>query len=257
MVKNMFKSGVVSVSFRPNSVEEIIEAAKNACLSGIEWGSDVHAPADDVALAEKIKAESEGAGIETATYGSYFRVGVTSNAEFPKYLESAKALGSSVIRIWAYRSVKATEGEEWDKVVADAKEICKMAEPYGIKVCLECHNGSITEDYNTALAFLKAVNHELFGMYWQPNQLKSLEYNIEAAKALAPYVEALHVFHFINNEKAPLSEGTSDWKQYLAIFKEALGEKCIPAYLEFMPDDKIETLSREAKTLNSLISEFN
>lgn len=253
----MFNSGVVSVSFRPNSVEEIINAAKNAKLSGIEWGSDVHAAAGDVLLAEKIRAASEENGLKTSTYGSYFRVGVTPNGEFPKYLESTKALGASVIRIWAYKSVKSTEGEEWDKVVADAKELCKMAEPYGIRICLECHNGSITEDYHTALAFLKAVNHELFGMYWQPNQLKSLEYNIEAAKALAPYVSALHVFHFINNEKAPLSEGVSDWRKYLAIFKESLGEKTIPAYLEFMPDDKIETLAREASTLNELLSEFN
>lgn len=253
----MFKSGVVSVSFRPNSVDEIIKAASEAELSLIEWGSDVHATAGDVSLAEKIKADSEKSGIKTVSYGSYFRVGVTPNEEFPKYLESAKALGSSVIRIWAYRSVKATEGEEWEKVVADAKEICKMAEPYGIKVCLECHNGSITEDYKTALAFLKAVDHKLFGMYWQPNQLKSLEYNVEAAKALAAYVSCLHVFHFIDNVKAPLSEGLSDWRKYLAIFKEALGGKCIPAYLEFMPDDKIETLEREGATLNALLAEFN
>jgi sugar phosphate isomerase/epimerase len=253
----MFISGVVSVSFRPNSVEEIINAAKNANLSLIEWGSDVHSPAGDTLLAEKIKAESEKSGIKTPTYGSYFRVGVTPNEEFPKYLESAKALGASVIRIWAYKSIKATEGEEWEKVVADAKEITKMAEPYGIRVCLECHNGSITEDYKTALAFLKAVNHELFGMYWQPNQLKSLEYNIEAATALAPFVSCLHMFHIVDNVKQPLTEGISDWRKYLAIIKECKGESNIPAYLEFMPDDKIETLAREAKTLNELLAEFN
>ena len=253
----MFKSGVVSVSFRPNSVEEIIKAASEAGLSLIEWGSDVHSPAGDVALAEKIKTDSEASGIKTVTYGSYFRVGVTPKEEFPEYLESAKALGASVIRIWAYKSIKATSGEEWDKVVSEAKEICKMAEAYGIKICLECHNGSITEDYNTALKFLNAVNHSLFGMYWQPNQLKTLEYNLDAVKALAPYVECLHVFHFIDNVKAPLSEGLSDWRKYLAIIKESLSDKCIPAFLEFMPDDKIETLAREAATLNSLIKEFN
>ena len=253
----MFIPGVVSVSFRPNSIDEIIKAANGANLSLVEWGSDVHAPAGDVTLAEKIKADSEASGIKTPTYGSYFRVGVTPNAEFPKYLESAKALGASVIRIWAYKSVKATEGEEWDTVVAAAKEICKMAEPYGIKICLECHNGSITEDYKSALAFLKAVDHELFGMYWQPNQLKSLEYNIEAATALAPYVSCLHVFHFIDNVKAPLTEGLSDWRKYLEIIKAGATVREIPAFLEFMPDDKIETLGREAKTLLALLSEFN
>ena len=253
----MFKSGVVSVSFRPNAADEIIKASKEAGLSFIEWGSDVHCPAGDVTTAEALKAASECAGIKTSTYGSYFRVGVTPNDEFPGYLESAKALGSSVIRIWAYKSVKATEGEEWETVVSAAKEICKMAEPYGIKICLECHTGSITEDYNTALKFLRDVNHALFGMYWQPNQLKSLEYNIEALKALAPYVECLHVFHFIDKVKTPLSEGLSDWRKYLSIVKAVLSEREIPALLEFMPDNKIETLAKEAETLNALLAEFN
>ena len=43
-------------------------------------------------------------------------------------------------------------------------------------------------------------------------------------------------------------------------FEEAYRVESIafdPAYLEFMPDDKIETLAREAKTLNELIAEFN
>ena len=250
----MFNSGVVSVSFRPHTAEEIIKAAKDAKLSYIEWGSDVHCPAGDLETAKKLRALSEAEGLKTETYGSYFRVGVTPNEEFPLYLESAKALGSRLIRIWAYKSVKSTEGEEWDRVVSCARELCEMAEPYGIKVCLECHTGSITEDYNTALPFLRAVNHPLMRMYWQPNQLKSLEYNLEAAEALKEYVECLHVFHFIDKVKAPLSEGEADWKLYLDIFKTKSEGGEIPALLEFMPDDKIETLKREAATLNAYLA---
>jgi sugar phosphate isomerase/epimerase len=253
----MFKSGVVSVSFRPNSVEEIIKAAKEAELSYVEWGSDVHCTAGDVELAKKIKSASEENGLKTYSYGSYFRVGVTPNEEFYKYLDSAKALGSDIIRIWGYkRDIPECKGGEWDALVSDAKAICKMAEPYGIKICLECHNGSITENYKTALAFLKAVDHPLFRMYWQPNQLKSLEYNLEAASALSEYIECIHTFHFIDNEKAPLEMGVFDWKQYLAIIKEKTENRDIPMLLEFMPDDKIETLKREAKTLNSIIADF-
>lgn len=254
----MFNSGVVSVSFRPNSCKDIIDAAKNAGLSKIEWGSDVHCPAGDLEIARQLKSDSEKNGIATNTYGSYFRVGVTPNEEFFKYLESAKALGAEKIRIWAYKKdIPEHSGEEWDSVVASAREICEFAEPYGIKICLECHNGSLTQDYKTALAFLEAVDHKLFRTYWQPNQLKSLEYNIEAVKALSKYVEALHVFHIVDNVKMPLSEGASDWRKYLEILKSELGEKEIPALLEFMPDDKIETLAREAETLHSLLAEFN
>ena len=41
------KLGLVSISFRKNTVEEIFEAVKGAGLSCIEWGSDVHAPYND------------------------------------------------------------------------------------------------------------------------------------------------------------------------------------------------------------------
>ena len=40
----MYQIGLVSVSFRGLSPEEIIRIAKDAGLSRIEWGSDVHAP---------------------------------------------------------------------------------------------------------------------------------------------------------------------------------------------------------------------
>lgn len=43
----MYDLGLVSVSFRNHSAKEIIQAAKDAGLTCIEWGSDVHAPYDD------------------------------------------------------------------------------------------------------------------------------------------------------------------------------------------------------------------
>ena len=45
---NNYTYGLVSVSFRKNSPEEILSAMKDSDLSVIEWGSDVHAPSDDI-----------------------------------------------------------------------------------------------------------------------------------------------------------------------------------------------------------------
>ena len=39
-----YQCGLVSVSFRPNSPEEILIAMQKAGLTCIEWGSDVHCP---------------------------------------------------------------------------------------------------------------------------------------------------------------------------------------------------------------------
>lgn len=40
----MFYPGLVSISFRNHSPEEIISEAAKCHLHSIEWGSDVHAP---------------------------------------------------------------------------------------------------------------------------------------------------------------------------------------------------------------------
>lgn len=43
--------GLVSISFRNRTAEEIIEAVKNAGLNAIEWGGDVHVPHGNVSRA--------------------------------------------------------------------------------------------------------------------------------------------------------------------------------------------------------------
>ena len=60
---NMHKFGVVSVSFRKHTVEEILEASQKAGLSYIEWGSDVHAPYDNLHNLERIAVLQEKYGI--------------------------------------------------------------------------------------------------------------------------------------------------------------------------------------------------
>ena len=44
MKDGQYHLGVVSVSFRQHTPEEILEATRAAGLSYIEWGSDVYAP---------------------------------------------------------------------------------------------------------------------------------------------------------------------------------------------------------------------
>ena len=70
-----FNWGIASVSFRQNSVEEIINAVKESGLTCIEWGSDVHArPCDEESL-NKINYLQENANITTSSYGTYFEIG--------------------------------------------------------------------------------------------------------------------------------------------------------------------------------------
>ncbi len=66
---------MVSVTFRSMECEEIVKLAKKAGLSSIEWGGDVHVPQGDTKKAKEAKKMTEDAGVTTAAYDSYFRVG--------------------------------------------------------------------------------------------------------------------------------------------------------------------------------------
>lgn len=244
-------SGLVSISFRQHSVEEIIEATVNAGLDAIEWGGDIHVPHGDVKRAEYVASLMQKAGLKTAEYGSYYKIGLDKVEDFIPVAETARALGVSVIRLWAWGIPSQNTDEWYEHMVESAKAVCDLAPD--LTLALECHHDSITEEYHDALKYLSDVNKDNFKMFWQPNQFCSFEYNVEAAKALAPYVLSVHVFNWDGNGgKFPLADGRNEWMKYF----EALGKRDLNYMLEFVPDNQITTLSREAATLVAWLKEL-
>ena len=246
----MKTAGLVSISFRKNSPEEIVSACQKAGLSWIEWGSDVHCPEKDPKKASEIRKMCEEAGISTRSYGSYFRLGQGGPESFKPYIEAAKALGSDIIRIWAGTKASGSLTRDERKVLEEeARIISEMAGDAGIKIGMECHSGTITDEYHSAKDFILSVGHPALRMYWQPSQFHTDTYNIDACRTLAPLTEVVHVFHWLVNARLPLEEGRDIWTQYLKIYDEGHFN---PAYLlEFMHDDNIETLQHTAEVLKS------
>jgi sugar phosphate isomerase/epimerase len=240
-----FNFGLCSVSFRKNTPEEILQAMKEAQLSVIEWGSDVHCPPENV---DKIAALQTKYGIKCCSYGTYFRLGVTPICELEEYIKAAKVLGTNVLRLWCgnKNSEDYTEIEK-KALFAACKMAAEIAETEDVTLCMECHNGTYTNNKESAIELMENVNSKHFRMYWQPNQLRSEEENIQYAKLLSKYTENIHVFNWIGKEKYPLKEAKGVWKSYLSCF-----EKNKNLLLEFMPDDKIETLRSEADALKEI-----
>ena len=90
-------------------------------------------------------------------------------------------------------------------------------------------------------------------MYWQPDPSRDLAYNLEAARSLAPYTENIHVFYWEGPNRYPLKKGVPVWREYLAVFRERGWDGgCL---LEFMPDDRPESLPAEAAVLRRLMKE--
>ncbi|MBQ8649291.1 MAG: TIM barrel protein [Clostridia bacterium] len=242
--------GLVSISFRNLSIEEIINLCRKNGLKNIEWGGDVHVPHGDIETAKAVFEECEQAGIKTAAYGSYYRVcpKKTVNPKWSAVVDTAAALHATVIRVWICEQGSAeTDEKEFNAAVEELKEMCGIAAKKGIIVCAECHPFTLTDDYVYSVRLAKAVNLPNFKLYWQPNQFKDLQYNLSSIDAMKEYIINVHTFYWEENKKLSLSEGREIWQMYL----KRLGNtpKCF--LFEFMPNDSPEELPEEIKIFNS------
>lgn len=244
----MTNLGLVSISFRNLSPEIIIEEVKKAGLSCIEWGSDVHAPCDDIEKLSKIADMQQKADIFCSSYGTYFRLGVNDTNELQQYIDAAKILGTNILRLWCgNKSTESyTETEELS-LINECKKAAAIAEKNGVTLCMECHNGTYTEKKEGAIKLMKSVDSPAFRMYWQPNQYEEFDENMKYARLLAGFTKCIHVFNWDKDKRYPLAESINIWKEYLSFFPEN-----ITLLLEFMPDDSILSLKTETNALKRL-----
>lgn len=245
----MLHTGLVSISFRSLTCEELVEHLKKCGLKNIEWGSDVHAPADNIERLYEIKKLMDDNGINCCSYGTYFRISITPVEEIYKYIKAAKILGTNILRLWCgNKGTDVITKEEKEKLFADSKALAEIAEKEGVILCMECHNNTYTDRIGPALEIMEEINSENFRMYWQPNQLRTFEENMYYAKAISKYSYHLHVFNWAFDDRFPLKDSVLTWKDYLTNFE---GDRYL--LLEFMPDDKIETLPAETMALNEIV----
>ena len=246
-----YSLGLVSISFREHSAQEILEAMKKTKLSVIEWGSDIHAPKDDIKNLETLAKMQEKYGVKCCSYGTYFNLGVDNTAELEGYIRAAKILGTDILRLWCGNKGSAEYSEnETQFLLEECKKAAKIAEKHNVKLCLECHNWTYTDTKESALTLIETVNSKHFLMYWQPNQFRTMEENINYATALSPYTEHLHVFNWKEKQKFSLGDGIDIWKEYLKCF-----EKDKTLLLEFMPDGQIASLESESVALKKIVGE--
>lgn len=252
----MQELGLVSVSFRNLSAEQIITLCIEAGLDTVEWGGDLHVPHGDIQTACRVFEIASGAGLKTAAYGSYYRLGRETgrNPDWQAVLDTACALHAPIIRIWVCdRSSTDISDAQFKSVAAECRVLCDMASRRDIIVCAECHPNTLTDDYHATMRLLHAVKHPFFKLYWQPNQFRDLYYNLESIRAMRDYITNVHAFYWDEKAKYPILSGAHIWAEYL----QELQDKPSAYLLEFMPGDLPEELSVEAASLKSLLSTKN
>ena len=243
----MLHSGLVSVSFRAFSAEEIIALVVKAGLKGIEWGGDIHVPHGDVKRAAEVGRMTGNAGLKTAAYGSYYIAGREGQGTVPfeKVLESAVALKAPTIRIWAGDRGSGEADAAWrSKVTEDSRHIAALAEKEGITISFEYHRDTLTDTPESAYALLKGINHKNIRTYWQQNFNEGLEAGLKSIDTVTPWLSNIHVNR--------LADGFNEWQSYVNHIKGIDGERFI--MLEFVKNNDPEAFLKDAEALKQLLA---
>lgn len=253
------RPGLVTVTFRQLSPEQIVGAAKKAGLQVLEWGGDVHVPAGDTRRAREVAALTREAGLETICYGSYYRVGHVGESGKPAFSEvlaTACALGAPCIRVWAgTRGSEKSDDGYFRQVCDDANRIADAAAGRGVRVAFEFHDGTLHDTPAAAERFLSALPHPNIFSLWQPLVSLDAGQRLRSLQTVLPRLSHVHVFHWLPGDpvdRRPLAEGEGEWSEWFAAM-HSVGRNP-DALLEFVQGDSPRAFSQDARTLILLLT---
>jgi len=248
------KPGLLSVTFRQLSTREIITLARRAELAGIEWGGDLHVPPGDIDRALEVGRMTREAGLKVSAYGSYYQLGTRDPGPIEAVIETARALETDIVRIWAGKIASDAAGPEYrQRLASDGHRVAALAEQAGIRIACEWHAQTLADTADSAQKLFEEVDHPNFLTFWQPRNGQSTEACLADMETALPRLIGLHVFHWnwTTRERLTLESGTPAWLAYLA-----RASKCgdIFASLEFVADDDPERMLADAATLRGWLS---
>ena len=241
------RKGLVSVSFRHLSPEEIIELAVKCGLEEIEWGGDVHVPCGDLVRAREVGEMTRARGLKVACYGSYCRMTdeEANKGMLEHVVHTAYALGAPLIRVWAGEvgSADATEAQR-DEVIQNTRRMAAIAGGGRMDIAFEYHGGTLTDDVDSAEALLDAINLERVGCLWQPPVGMSAEECANTIRRMARYIRNIHTFSWNGTERLPLADGAEKWRVCMEEIQKLPRDPAM--LLEFVRGDDPEQLETDA-----------
>lgn len=245
----MILPGIVSITFKTKSIEEVLKITKQAGLAAIEWSENHHIVKGDIESAKKTALLTKEYGLEIAGYGSYYRLG--ENMDITPSLETAKALGTNNVRIWAGSKPSTDLSiEERESLIAELADAVKLASQYDIVLNLEWHKNTLTDKNESGLDVLKRINSPNLHTLWQPTQALTFDERKSGLKQILPYLSYLHVFYWDEKGRRPFEEGIDMWKEYFSYLEK---DKKYYALLEFVLGDSEEQFNKDAAILKDLL----
>ena len=251
-----FRTGLVSITFRRLSPREIVDLVAQGGLQEIEWGGDIHVPAGDLARAKEVRRMTADAGLTTAAYGSYYRLGQEEGPDIHTVLETAYELRAPTVRIWAGNRASADADQAYrDRIAKEALEAAERASNFGgLTISLEYHAGTLTDTTESATNLLLAAPHKYLHTLWQPPNGQDAAYCEAGLRSVMPRLSNIHAFHWwpTNATRHPLDAGWERWKPYFEIVRAA--GKSPTVLLEFVKGDEPAQFLEDAATLKSWVA---
>jgi 3-dehydroshikimate dehydratase len=250
------KPGLLSITFRQCSPQQVIDLCVQNRLQTIEWGGDVHVPHGDLAAAAEVSRNTRRHGLDVTAYGSYYKLAASpaDGLDFSSVLDTAVALESKAIRVWAgNRGSVLADGAFRQEVIDDALRCADLAAARDIRICYEFHGGTLTDTVESACELLAATEHPFIKTLWQPPIGASREECLAGLRLVGPRLHHVHAFHWWpdHSRRHPLREGAERWSAYVGELR-TLG--CDPdILLEFVVGDDPASLSDDAKCLVALV----
>jgi sugar phosphate isomerase/epimerase len=258
----MIRSALVSITFRQLSPREIVDLVAQVGLDGVEWGGDVHVPHGNLSQAREVRYMTEDAGLQVSAYGSYYRVGHEEPCLFEAVLDTAVALGTPTVRVWAGKQGSGSADQAyWDQVVQTSRRIADLAAEAGVTVAYEYHGNTLTDTNASAEKLLQDVAHPNCKSYWQPPRGATIESCLEGLDAILPWLLHVHVFSWRERteggpvERLPLVAGEDAWAHFMERIA-SVGHECF-AEIEFVQNDAPQSFVRDAATLLEWLARAN
>ncbi len=245
----MLVPGIVSATFKTESIDYVLDSAVEASLEAVEWSENHHIRKGDLALARETAEKTADRGLEIAGYGSYYRLG--ENMEIRESLDTAGALGAREMRIWAgSKASSLLDAKERDELIGELERSTVTAQGYGITLNLEWHKNTLTDTNESGLDVLESISSPWLRTLWQPTQALSFEERKKGLAMVSSFLSYLHVYYWDETGRRPLEEGKGHWREYFSLLDS---KRKYYALLEFVKDDSREQFLKDAAVLRELV----
>ncbi len=228
----MLKLSVFTVSTPDLTPEELVQAAREAGLHGVEWRfKEVPAEAagekpsywrnnlcsiDPSSSEEQLlrfKRITEAEGLEVASITPYLNS--LDLEETERVFSVARLLGAKMIRVGAAGYDGSTPYPElYDKTVRYLKEAERLAKQYGVKGVVETHHLTIAPSAGLAHRLVSHCDPDQIGVLYDPGNMvhEGYEQFKMGLELLGPYLAHVHVKNAAWSQTGTREDGTAAWR---------------------------------------------